>query len=74
MDRIMRVDIVENEDEVIAHLCRIIEEKAKRAIAERSIFIVGLSGDICINQTFPVDWTIVIPTYQFRWFYLQLSL
>jgi len=43
------VDIVDNEEEIIAQLCQIIEEKARRAIAERNIFIVGLSGGSICN-------------------------
>lgn len=46
---VRRVQVVDNESQVIELLSKLIEQKAGEAIACKDSFIVGLSGKFCLS-------------------------
>ena len=44
MEKIVRIEVVDSEEQVVHALIQFVEEKSKAAIAKRDRFVIGLSG------------------------------
>ena len=60
MEKIVRIEVVDSEEQVVHALIQFVEEKSKAAIAKRDRFVIGLSGKfhqmLFLGQYLGVSW------------------
>ena len=64
MEKIVRIEVVDSEEQVVHALIQFVEEKSKAAIAKRDRFVIGLSGKFHQMLYFWVNFWVCLESHQ----------